>query len=50
MVVSKEHTSFLDTKLKWLEVCPKVIALAETEENAKICPVLEQITDSSDEG
>lgn len=50
-IVAEQNTNFLAMKLRWLEVGPKVIALAEAEQdNDHICTLLQQSMDDSDEG
>ena len=50
-IVADQHTNFLAMKLRWLEVGPKILALAEAErENGYICTLLQQSMEDSDEG
>ena len=46
-----QHANFLAVKLQWLEVVPRIIALAEAEKaNSHIRDLLEQSVEHSDEG
>lgn len=50
-VTAGQDASFLTVKLQWLEVVPKIIALAEAEEaNSHIRELLQQSAEESDEG
>ena len=46
-----QDANFLAVKLQWLEVVPRIIALAEAEKaNSHIRDLLEQSVEHSDEG
>ena len=50
-VVAKQHATFRSVQLQWLEVEPKILALAEEDkENKQICSLLQLDMEKMDEG
>ena len=49
-VVANQHATFLSIKLRWLELQPKLLELAYTEENRHLASILDTPKEEMDEG
>ena len=49
--MAKQHSTFRSVQLQWLEVGPRILALAEEDkENKQICTLLQLNMEEMDEG